>query len=123
MLSISEVTVYRRLTPAAVQAMLDRLVACLADYDPQQVWLFGSYARGDYHAASDIDLLIVKETALPYNERAADVWRVCDACGSHGALEPLVYTPAEFARMRAQRNPLIERALQEGRLIYGQQPD
>lgn len=45
--------------------MLDRLVACLAAYQPEQVWLFGSYARGDYHAASDIDLIIGRETPLP----------------------------------------------------------
>ena len=113
---------FRRLSPAATQAMLDRVIACLAGYDPQQVWLFGSYARGDYHAASDLDLLIIKETGQPYTERAADVWRACDAIVGL-SIEPLVYTPAEFARMRAAANPLIDRVLQEGRLIYEQQPE
>jgi len=114
---------YRRPSPAAIQATIDRIVACLAPYRPQQIWLFGSYARGDYHAASDIDLLIVKETSLPYNERAADVWRLCATGDSPLPIEPLIYTPAEFARMRARRNPLIERVLQEGKLLYEQQPD
>ncbi|MGC9468824.1 MAG: nucleotidyltransferase domain-containing protein [Anaerolineae bacterium] len=112
----------RRLTPSEVAAQIDALVACLARYQPQQVWLLGSFARGDYHAASDLDLVIIKETDQPFVERAADVWRACGgASGITQPIEPLVYTPAEFARMRADGNPLIERVLREGRCIYGQE--
>jgi len=106
----------KRLSRAAFEAELDRIRRGLQRYAPQRVWLFGSFARGDYHAASDVDLLIVKETDLPFVQRAADVWRACESTLS---IEPLVYTPAEFERMQRQENPLIARALEEGILIYG----
>lgn len=45
------------------QARLDQLrrgsQALVADPSRQQVWLFGSWARGDWDAYSDIDLLAV----------------------------------------------------------------
>jgi predicted nucleotidyltransferase len=106
----------KRLSEAAFQVELDRIRRGLQRYAPQRAWLYGSFARGDYHAASDVDLLIVKETDLPFVQRAADVWRACDSSLS---IEPLVYTPAEFESMRRQHNPLIERVLEEGILIYG----
>lgn len=114
-------TTRQRLSPAEIEAQIERLIACLAAYQPQEVWLFGSCARGDYHAASDLDLLIIKATSLPFVARAADVWRACDAqSGVTLPIEPLVYTPAEFAEMRAAGNPLIEQVLREGRRIYEQ---
>jgi predicted nucleotidyltransferase len=109
----------KRLSQAAFEAELERIRSGLRRYAPLRAWLFGSYARGDYNAASDVDLLIVKETDLPFVERAAEVWRACE---SGLSIEPLVYTPNEFERMLRQGNPLIERALQEGVLIYGSQP-
>lgn len=44
-----------------IQTILERLRA----YRPQRVILYGSFARGDDHALSDVDLLIIKETDCP----------------------------------------------------------
>lgn len=33
-------------------------------------------------------------------------------------LDLLIYTPEEFARMRAEGNPLVERALAEGVVVH-----
>ena len=42
---------------------LSRIVAKLIDnYQPDLIILFGSFARDDYSAESDFDLLIVKDT-------------------------------------------------------------
>ncbi len=108
----------KRISPEAFQAELDRIIAGLHQYEPERVWLFGSFARGDYHAGSDVDLLIVKRTERPFLERSAEVLRLC-ACDL--SLEPLVYTPDEICDMMQQGNPFIARALAEGRVIYGQQ--
>ena len=44
---------------------IERIVAQLCKtYGPEKIILFGSCARGDFGEDSDIDLLIVKETAL-----------------------------------------------------------
>ncbi|MGC9400528.1 MAG: nucleotidyltransferase domain-containing protein [Anaerolineae bacterium] len=105
----------KRMTRAAFDAKLRQLQQCLGKYQPQKVILFGSFARGDYHAASDVDLLIIKETDLPFLERSAEVWRYCP---DDLSLEPLVYTPTEFQAMVARENPLIMQVLREGITIY-----
>jgi len=107
----------KRISRQAFEAELDKIREGLRCYGPDKVILFGSFARGDYHAASDVDLLIVKDTGQPFIERSADVWRMCP---SELVIEPLVYTPAEFAQMVQQGNPLISTALREGIVIYEQ---
>jgi predicted nucleotidyltransferase len=111
----------QRVSQQCFQKELDRIVEGLRRYRPQQIILFGSFARGDYHALSDVDILIVKETETPFVERIGQVLALFDW---HGALsiEPLVYTPQELVRMRQARNPFIERVLKEGIVIYERQP-
>jgi predicted nucleotidyltransferase len=75
------------------------------------VILFGSFARGDYHAMSDADLLIVKETDGPFIARIGDVLSLCDY---HIPLEPLVCTPQELEQMRKEGNSFIETVFREG---------
>ena len=41
-----------------VEAITQRIVH---DFDPEQIILFGSRARGDAHSSSDIDLLVVMD--------------------------------------------------------------
>lgn len=107
----------RRLSPQQFQEKLTRIVAALRGYGPQQVILFGSFARGDYHALSDVDLLIVKETERPFVERIGQVLALCEGDGTL-SVEPLVYTPEELRQMQQSRNPFIEQVLSEGILIY-----
>jgi len=60
-----------RSADAAVSDAVHRLVAQL---DPEEIWLFGSRARGDHRPDSDIDLLVVLPDGLPpesYTLRAA----------------------------------------------------
>jgi len=109
----------KRLSPATFELELQKLLRCLEPYAPQKVILFGSYARGDYHAGSDVDLLIIKDTDRPFLERSAEIWQ----CYSGALLiEPLVYTPREFETMVAHENPFIMQILREGMTIYESQP-
>ena len=78
------------------------MLAGLRRYHPQKVILFGSFARGDCHATSDLDLLIIKDAECPFIEWIGDVLALCDYTIS---LEPLVYTPEEFERMREEGYP------------------
>jgi predicted nucleotidyltransferase len=105
----------QRLSKSRLREELNRIMEGVRSYRPQKVILFGSLAREDYHALSDIDLLIIKETDRPFAERIGDVLSLCDYSIP---LEPLVYTPEEFARMCAENNPFIEQVLQEGKIIY-----
>ncbi len=87
-------------------------------FDPERIVLFGSYARGDVHQGSDVDLLLIKETNEPFLRRLDAVLDLCDGTV---ALEPRVYTPAELARMQAEDNDFIHTILKEGIVIYERQ--
>jgi uncharacterized protein len=76
---------------------------------------FGSVARGEADAWSDLDLLIVADTARPFFERFKDFSGLYDVWSR---LDLLIYTPEEFARMTAEDNPLIRQALEEGVVLY-----
>ena len=73
--------------------------------------VFGSVARGEADAGSDLDLLIVADTTRPFFERFKDFAGLYDLWPR---LDLLVYTPEELERMAAEDNPLIRQALEEG---------
>lgn len=73
------------------------------------VALFGSYARGDYTVASDVDLLVVytgerREEAYALVKKALDVPR----------LEPHVYSEGEYQQMKET----VERMIRDGVTLY-----
>lgn len=76
--------------------------------------LFGSYARGTADAVSDLDLLIVCDTGLPFIERFRLFPEVLDA---FPGAELIVYTPAELDEMRS-RGGFVEHVEGEGVVIY-----
>lgn len=104
-----------RPTQAEIDAELARLVDMLRPYRPQRIILHGSLARGDWNRASDIDLIIIKDTNRPFIKRIGDV---IELCHTDFTVEPLVYTPAEFASMLATGNSFLEKALREGKDLY-----
>ena len=77
--------------------------------------VFGSVARGEADAASDLDLVVIADTARPFFDRFKDFTGVWDVWPR---LDVLIYTPAEFEQMQAKGNPFIERVLAEGRVVY-----
>ncbi len=92
---------------------LDRLAALLREMGASEVWLFGSLAQGEVHEGSDLDLLVVMNTALPFVERLAHLYRKLKP---RVATDLFVYTPEEIADLQAS-NPLVRAALQEGRCL------
>lgn len=98
-----------------MQNALDALLLALQRYQPQRVILFGSAARGEVDAESDLDVLVIKDTPEPFVERLETMARLCPP-GVHADI--LVYTPDELQRMVEDGNPFILRALEEGKVIY-----
>jgi predicted nucleotidyltransferase len=87
--------------------------ACLRE-GAQLAILFGSYARGEADAWSDVDLLIVCEMPYPFVERFRSFVDVLDA---FPGADLLVYTPGEFAQLRSRRG-FLERAQREGIRLF-----
>jgi len=94
---------------------LEALLQALQGYEPQRILLFGSAARGEADDASDLDILVIKETAEPFVSRLE---RMAELCPPGVYADILVYTPQEIDRMVADGNPFIIQALAEGRVIY-----
>lgn len=94
---------------------LDQLVEELKAYGAQRIILFGSAARGDADAYSDVDLVVVKPTTMSFVERLGDVVRTCR---SRLCADIIVYTPEEFQRMREAGSPFLEDVLKDGRVLY-----
>lgn len=77
--------------------------------------VFGSVARGDYHEDSDIDLLVVA-AALParYPDRLRALgWPV------PGRIEPVAWTPDEFAARRRAGDLIAVEAEERGVWLVG----
>ncbi|MEO0455830.1 MAG: nucleotidyltransferase domain-containing protein [Cyanobacteria bacterium P01_A01_bin.114] len=92
---------------SAVQRLRDKL-------DPEQIILFGSWARGTATRRSDIDLFILWETKQPPLDRIGQVLTLLK--DAPYPVEAIVYTVAELERRRDL--PFMRRILKEGKILY-----
>ena len=95
---------------------LSRYLALLIEHDePEKIIVFGSLASGDIHSWSDIDIVIIKQTELPFLQRLHRVRRLLHP--SVGT-DILVYTPEEFEQLSQQRLFFQEEILDKGVVVY-----
>jgi len=64
-----------------------------------EAYIFGSFNTPDFNRFSDIDLLLVSDTAKPFVERGLDFSDIQDMVP---ATDILVYTPAEFSKIMSE---------------------
>ena len=78
--------------------------------------LFGSFARGRQSKRSDVDLILIQKTDKPYFERFEGILGDLNRTVSGRHIEVFIYTPGELEQMKGRK--FIERALQEGKVLY-----
>ncbi|MGB9633135.1 MAG: nucleotidyltransferase domain-containing protein [Chloroflexaceae bacterium] len=100
---------------AIIRAIVERLVA---DYQPERIVLFGSFAAGEPDADSDIDLLIIKTTTESPLERRVRVRRLIADPERRVPFSPLVLTPEELERRLALGDPFYQDILAHGKTLY-----
>ena len=109
----SEQTVVTMDAQDAVKVMCERIVA---KFHPLQIILFGSRARGDNKADSDIDLLVVMPTAAHYRETVHAIRQLVGDMPV--AKDILVVTPGQLEDERDNTAGVIYDALVEGKVVY-----
>lgn len=96
-----------------ISIMTDRIVQ---DFDPLQIILFGSQARGDADRHSDIDMLVVFLELADKRKTALDIMRALSDLPV--AKDILVSTPEELERSRTRIGSVLRYAQQEGKVLW-----
>ncbi len=90
-----------------------RLLARVPDLD--RVMVFGSMAGGEIHPWSDLDLVIVQSTNMPFLRRIRETRRLLRP---RVATDIFVYTPQEFEQLCRERLFFREEVLGRGKVVY-----
>lgn len=99
-----------------IEGNLARVVEDLRrHYDPEKIILFGSAAAGLVGPYSDIDLVIIKETALSFIKRAQQVVELLEYDVD---IDFMIYTPQEFAAAVRTKRFFRDEIRKKGRVIY-----
>ena len=95
---------------------LARYVRLLREHGaPERVILFGTLATGKVHEWSDIDLVVVEETGLPFFQRLRKVRKLLRP---KVGVDIMVYTPEEFEQLCENRPFFREEIVEKGKVIY-----
>ena len=100
-------------TTAEISKVVEKIVQSL---QPQKVILFGSYASGDVTPDSDLDLLVIMDTELPFAERQRQVSRVLRPRPM--PLDIVVRNPREIQESLRRVDPFIHEVLEKGIVLY-----
>jgi predicted nucleotidyltransferase len=94
--------------------------AVVREVDPERIILFGSHARDEQRADSDIDLLIVEKEAFgPIRNRRREIARVRRVLSRFRfPKDILVYSVAEVEKWQDTANHIVARSLREGQVLY-----
>ncbi len=96
---------------------LDSLVQqIVAQAQPLRIVLFGSAARGDARADSDLDLLIVMPTGTHRRQTAQQLY--CNLNGMGRPFDLVVATEEDLATHGDNPGLVYRSALAEGRILY-----
>ncbi|MGI8687656.1 MAG: nucleotidyltransferase domain-containing protein [Thermomicrobiales bacterium] len=103
----------RLVTPEAIMLIRDRIVRA---FHPERIILFGSMARGDVSADSDVDLLIVVPDDTDRRQARRAIGRIL--CDLTTPVDIVVTTPAEIAEWGHLVGTILRPALREGIVLY-----
>jgi predicted nucleotidyltransferase len=102
---------------ASVASTIEQMVRRLVEgFDPDQIILFGSHARGTAGPDSDVDLLVVMPVSGSRREKQIEM-RVA-LHDLEVSKDIIVVTPDEVERRRDIVGTIIRYALREGKVLH-----
>jgi len=95
---------------------LERFISVVTQQmQPDCIILFGSLVTGQVSEWSDLDLVVITETELPFYERIKHILRTVHP---KAGMDILVYTPSEWAEMTSKRTFVQDEILAKGQVVY-----
>ena len=105
-------------TPVTTELLQSIIQRIIAGMQPQKIILFGSYAYGTPSPDSDLDILVIMNTAKRPAERILDVSRLLRP--RPFPMDILVRTPGEIASALEYKDSFIQEILAKGKVLYEQ---
>ena len=96
-----------------IKKMVRRIVK---KFDPTQVILFGSYARGTAGPDSDVDLLVVMPVEGSRDDQCVEIRMALRGMGL--SKDIVIVTPEEVRKYRNIVGSIIYPAYREGKILY-----
>jgi predicted nucleotidyltransferase len=107
--------------PASLEPQAEALARCLRAFGAacpvRAVYLFGSHARGEADAQSDVDLCLVVEGASDQMATAALLRRAIREVRPKPPLTLIPISPERLAEKRAAHDPFFATVLTQGVLL------
>lgn len=102
-----------------LEKIITRIVARLKNYQPEKIILFGSAGRtGSLNKNGDLDFFIIKKTRARFINRETQARRLLGNLRYQIPMDLVIYTPAEFAKAKAENRFFIEQVLKDGKVVY-----
>ncbi len=101
----------RRIPDAAIHQFADQIAE---RFRPHRIILFGSYARGTARPESDVDLLVLMDTA----EEGEESLRIRQATPCDFGVDLIVRTPETFRRRLALGDFFLREIAEQGKVLY-----
>lgn len=107
------------ITDQSIKEKLQEVVKKIVDkYQPEKIILFGSYAWGNPHEESDIDLFIVKET-----NNTREMARKIDSTifPREFPIDFMIYRPDDYNKRIQSGDIFINEIFNKGKILYERQ--
>jgi predicted nucleotidyltransferase len=102
--------------------IIDQIVSIIVDtVAPDQIMLFGSYARGDYTEKSDVDILILKKGLTKRRELITNLYRIIynDDNDIDIDVDLLAIDYDRYNEIKHEIGYVYNNIRKEGKVIYG----
>lgn len=102
--------------PPTAEDVSDLVLRLRRVVEPTKIYLFGSFARGDFGPESDLDILVVVPDGVDLMSANKEAYRQLRGCGLD--VDVLYVNASHFMRHAGTPGYVFQEVLRDGREIY-----